>query len=441
MPDTFVKAAYPMVTPRAFFASTALQFDNEIPSNIQGQNCKEPLGAFRFGLIAGGIDAQSNITSAAELFGPVISEPNPSNQPTVLYDLGFVSSASMTTPRVMHQATLLASSFATLSSCSSPVDPTQEISCFSFSSQALITGGSQNLSAKSHSISALSSAEVFTFTASWPSNSRTMGQFAAAGNMKQARTLHQATLLADGSVLVTGGLSNKRKVLASAEIYDPIKKKFQLTKGTMRYARFGHTATLLSDGTVLIAGGASNAAEYPNLTGQSAISSAEIYNPASDRFTELAPMNVARAGHTASLVACASSQNCPVLIAGGINSQGVTASAELYTPGGSFSRVGDMTTPRFLHIAAPIASGSGQILIAGGASDANLQTALNTAERFDPIAKVFVATKEPMFAARRNFAAGTPTLPLYLSDFVILGGGDNSSGDAQGSAEFYLPPP
>src|SRR5277367_2723261 len=45
-----------MNTPRAFFASTALQFDDQIPSTIPGQPaCNPLLPLLRYGLVTGGI--------------------------------------------------------------------------------------------------------------------------------------------------------------------------------------------------------------------------------------------------------------------------------------------------------------------------------------------------------------------------------------------------
>jgi hypothetical protein len=58
--------------------------------------------------------------------------------------------------------------------------------------------------------------------------------------------------------------------LASAEVYDPATGKFSLT-GSMSTARNGHTATLVADGRVLIAGGGNDTSAY--------LASAELYQP------------------------------------------------------------------------------------------------------------------------------------------------------------------
>jgi hypothetical protein len=83
------------------------------------------------------------------------------------------------------------------------------------------------------------------------------GNFAATGNMTDARWEHTATLLPDGSVLVAGG---GPAAYQSAELYDPARGTFS-SIGNMLAPRFGHTATLLKDGKVLIAGGPQSSAE------------------------------------------------------------------------------------------------------------------------------------------------------------------------------------
>src|SRR5262245_41993075 len=65
--------------------------------------------------------------------------------------------------------------------------------------------------------------------------------------MEVERAAHTATRLADGRVLVTGGIRAGEAALASAEIYDPRSTTFS-SAGTMTSVRSGHTATLLRDG-------------------------------------------------------------------------------------------------------------------------------------------------------------------------------------------------
>ena len=96
------------------------------------------------------------------------------------------------------------------------------------------------------------------------------------------RAIHTATLLSDGRVLVAGGVKmicdpacHPLTSDASTEIYDPVTRTFS-TSGGMTVPRSYHTATLLPDGTVLITGGYNGA---PYGLGSLPTGSAEIYTP------------------------------------------------------------------------------------------------------------------------------------------------------------------
>ena len=75
-------------------------------------------------------------------------------------------------------------------------------------------------------------------------------------------------VIARWEVLVTGGDSGYARFLASAELYDPLTGKWTFT-GDLNVARYGHTATLLLNGKVLVVGGDSNHA---------LLNSAELYD-------------------------------------------------------------------------------------------------------------------------------------------------------------------
>jgi hypothetical protein len=83
--------------------------------------------------------------------------------------------------------------------------------------------------------------------------------------MGTARAFHTATVLKDGTVLVTGG-DDGTSAQSTAELYNPATGAFSQTGG-MASARQSHTATLLNDGTVLVTGG----------TNSTALANAEIY--------------------------------------------------------------------------------------------------------------------------------------------------------------------
>ena len=101
------------------------------------------------------------------------------------------------------------------------------------------------------------------------------GSFAATGSLNSPREKHTATLLLNGKVLIVGGLSGSSPVV-TAELYDPATGTFTYTAGNLATARYSHTATLLSSGKVLIAGG---------YNGSVPLKSAEIFDPATGAFT------------------------------------------------------------------------------------------------------------------------------------------------------------
>jgi len=61
-------------------------------------------------------------------------------------------------------------------------------------------------------------------------------------------------MLQDGRVLIVGGMVENGVFLSSAELFDPATGRFSTTN-KMQSCRVGHSATLLLNGTVLIAGG------------------------------------------------------------------------------------------------------------------------------------------------------------------------------------------
>jgi hypothetical protein len=160
------------------------------------------------------------------------------------------------------------------------------------------------------------------------------GRWTATGDMDVVRGgsatngasgAHAATLLADRRVLVTGGFgqSGRGVVRASAELYDPSSGTWTFT-GSMGGARLGHIAIQLADGRVLVAGGLNSAppAEIP-------VTSAELYDPGTGTWSDTADALEVRAGATAMLL-----PDGRVLVAGGVGLNGEPlATAELYDPG------------------------------------------------------------------------------------------------------------
>lgn len=104
---------------------------------------------------------------------------------------------------------------------------------------------------------------------------------------------HAMVTLADGRVLVTGGVSEPGQDLtesglapsvADAWTYDPASGGWSAA-GRMNLARAGHAMAVLPDGRVVVAGGAQS--WNPVFPGTDPLSCIEVFDPATTRFTML----------------------------------------------------------------------------------------------------------------------------------------------------------
>jgi len=205
------------------------------------------------------------------------------------------------------------------------------------------------------------------------------GKFTLIARMTARRGRPSATLLTNGDVLIAGGEEQDNESLASAEIFHGKTLSFEAV-GSMHHARVSHTATMLSDGRILIAGGyAENVA-----------SSAEIYDPKSATFSETGSLGGPRCKHTAGLL-----PDGRVLIAGGSASRGWDSnlsSAEIYDPRtGKFTPASPMNEGRFKLPDQAVQLPSGRLLIAGGSREV---------EVFDPASGKFAVASGQMSDAR-----------------------------------------
>jgi hypothetical protein len=353
----------------------------------------------------------------------------------------FTATGSMTTPRFLHTATLLADG------------------------RVLIAGG--DILDGTGVFKTLSSAEIYD-----PGT----GAFTATGNMTTPRDEHTATLLPDGKVLIAGGgVTNATGSLADptligAELYDPDTGTFSAT-GNLTTPRAIHTATLLNNGTVLIAGGLQQPADVflasaelydpstgvftatGNMTGPWAdtatllangkvlitrddlvtplyVSSADLYDPSTGTFTSAGYLSANHTAPTATLIV-----NGKVLIGGGDYGDGDGGSdiAELYDPAsGAFSGIGNMTAGREQDTATLLSDGS--VLFAGGHNTVDLAA---SAEIFDPFKVTFTRT------AAMPTARELHTATLLRDGRVLIAGGDDERywipETILSSAELYTP--
>lgn len=235
------------------------------------------------------------------------------------------------------------------------------------------------------------------------------GTFESVANMSIGRSGHTATLLKNGKVLIVGGWTGRYQLRRSAELYDPATNTFTPT-GNLVVERAGNTATLLPDGRVLIVGGADRK--------ENALASAELYDPATDTFTQTGSMADPRGTLTATAL-----KNGKVLIAGGGSgnypSQTIYRTAELFDPAtGKFTSAGQMTVPRHKH--AAILLPSGKALIVGGSDKRDWHGEYASAELYDPATNAFTPT-----GSMRTQRFKLPAAVTLLSNGKVLvaGGG------------------
>jgi len=369
-------------------------------------------------LIAGGLTTPSAILATAELYDPLTNS--------------FSLTGSMSDARNRHKAVLLASGKVVVVSGDGSLTITEGLASAemydpatgTFSTASMMATPRWNPSATLLADGrilvagglapgmgqAVSSAELFHST----DPPFVDAGFASTGTMTLARANHTATPLPNGKILIAGPGS-------VAELYNPVSATFSAT-GSLYIPRSSFTATRLPTGKILIAGGVT--------TGPVVVASAELYDPVSGTFTVTGSMGTPRERHAATLLSSGR-----VLISGGFTTAaGVpTASAEVYDPvSGTFSGVGGMSGVRYSHVSTLLPDG--KVLIAGGFGPAGPTPTLSTAELFNPVFNTFALTGS-MNSAR---ASHTATL-LPTGKVLIAGGQIVPAGGFLSSAETYDP--
>ena len=80
------------------------------------------------------------------------------------------------------------------------------------------------------------------------------GIWSPTGSLHTPREYHQANLLPNGQVVVTGGIIDYDHDVRDGELYNPVTGAWS-KGGALLIRRRLNTATLLQDGTVLVSGG------------------------------------------------------------------------------------------------------------------------------------------------------------------------------------------
>lgn len=296
-----------------------------------------PLPDGRF-LVTGGFTAQPNPVAEAEIYEPAAR--------------AFRTIGSLITPRYGHTSTPLA-------------DGT-----------VMLAGGWDA------SGSVLASAELFD-----PAT----GTFRTLPAMREARAAHVAVALADGRVLLTGGMGSRAQFLASAEIFDPRTGRFT-PAAPMGAPRENHAAVRLADGRVLVCGG-----HVGRRAGRLIHDSAELFDPASNRFVPTGSLGSRRHKHDAVLM-----PDGRVLVTGGASrGDDPGATTEFYDPAtGTFSPGPRLQRDRFKHFGTSVALDDGTVLILGGATVP--ERYLSDSNRFETLPGLRLADAESYAVAARS---------------------------------------
>jgi hypothetical protein len=316
-------------------------------------------------LIVGGMATGGGSLAAVELFDPARN---------TIQQLG-----PLAEPRAGHTATLLADG------------------------RVLIAGG--------YNGEYLTSVEVFD-----PSARR----FRPAGSLVEARSGHTATLLPDGRVLFVGGVGRGWSFLRSAELYDPAIGRSE-SVGSMSVPRESHTATLLAGGRVLVIGGHSGRRQDMEV-----YASAEAWVPQTRRFEPAGALATARHKHDAITL-----PDGRVLVVGGADRSDRVhyATTEIYNPGtATFEPGPSMANRRYKIAGTSVVLPGGDVLVTSGARTAELLDRRTGAFREIPGG----------FEEAYRFAAAAR---LQSGDVLIAGGYSDDNRNTAGVWRFRRMPP
>ncbi|QDU84521.1 Kelch motif protein [Planctomycetes bacterium Pla163] len=209
----------------------------------------------------------------------------------------------------------------------------------------------------------------------------TTNTFTPAANLPEKRVLHSATKRGNGNVLLAGGVSvipflNLPTVSGTSSDYSPGTNSYSFFPAFLGTARAGHEALTLADGSVVLIGGLTAdfgpaiASGNPADIVVSSLASIERYTPGTfgGSFANYANLSVGRFLCSGLLLT-----NGEVLVAGGFELDlsdplnplvGASAVADVILGPGSVVQAGDMSDARTLPVLRQLDTGA--VLMVGG---------------------------------------------------------------------------
>ncbi len=202
------------------------------------------------------------------------------------------------------------------------------------------------------------------------------------------------SVLPDGRVLVAGGCDSTRSAFSVRTLIVDVVASRATWGAAMGTARCEHAAVTLGDGRVLVCGGAS--------TGGQAALHCEVYDPDLDRWAPAAPMTYARR-----VIAAASLPDGSVLVAGAFDALVWNPATNAWRWSATFSPTGGPVRATVLP--------SGRVLVTHGHDGG-----------YGPTARVYDPTTERWLLARpmpQGWFDGHSATALDDGSVVVLGGG------------------
>ncbi len=259
--------------------------------------------------------------------------------------------------------------------------------------------------------------------------------FTATGNLAGPRALHAAVRMADGRVMVAGGTNNTTDLLAiiggvqnTTEIFNPATGTWS-NGPNLSGRRVWPALTLLNTGRVMVSGGVEVTLFLGIPLAATSTTRTQLYNPATNSWSNGASMPNGRASHDVNQVTLADGR---VLMTGGVlvpdlanaANAAMIQAADVYNPATNTWAAYPMSQARSLHSATRLPDG--RVLVCGGSQGLlSAPTTTDTVELFDPASNSWT-TLAPLSTPRTAHAA------VVLPDgMVVLLGGDSTGAGAE----------